>query len=104
MNLPGFSAEASAYKTAGKYWAVATGSSFGSKVSPMGGRCGALCCEYCEQCEGCKLYGDCPSGGVAICNLCTECQEAGKCSCNPCTCTTKKCCDGSCSTSHPVQC
>lgn len=110
MTIPGFTAEASVYKTTGQYWAAANGSKFGSQVFPMGKQCSSQCCGYCDECDNCSP-GDCPPHNPnccsSVCKLCFACRRIGKCTCDQqpsCTCTTTKCCNGNCSTSQPVQC
>jgi hypothetical protein len=59
MNIPGFAADASLYKTGGQYFGIATGSTFASQVLPM------ICCSECPECD-CNP-GDCPTGNPGCC-------------------------------------
>jgi hypothetical protein len=114
MNLPGFSADASLYKTSGHYRLSASAASMATvriglaqvrPPLPDGFPDGQFCRPGCGPCvpdpdsaTGCSRTCITPN-----CNdftrPCTGCRPPPVC-----TCTTTRCCDGNCTTSAPVSC
>ena len=108
MTVPGFTAEVSLYQTSGSYrqaarWAGRADARLGPAqlLLPDGGFCHPTC-------GACVSDPDSPTGCSRFCIL-ANCDDVTRpCTgCHPppvCTCTTKRCCNGVCTTSSPVRC
>lgn len=75
MNIPGFSAEATLYRTRGYYHMVATGMTSSGQVVPALPSCGN--CDWaCDKCVDCLRSGgtraSCPG-----CGVCSHCSRGG---------------------------
>ena len=89
MNMPGYTAESSIYRTSGQYWMTAGIDASGAIIRPQA--CDLDCLNDCTpDCD--EFIGQARARCLANCRrLC----------CPPppqCTCTKTKCCQGHCST------
>ena len=90
MNMPGFTAETSVYRTSGQYQMTAGFDANGAIIRPQA--CDIACLADCTpDCN--EFIGQARARCLKACRL--EC-------CTPpppqCTCTKTKCCQGNCST------
>jgi len=111
MTVPGFTAEVSLYQTSRPYRMAASGAGGAgahldlAQFLPLPDGGGPICR---PRCGPCLTDPDSPTGCSRFC-IRADCEDYTiRCTgCRPpvvCTCTTTRCCDGTCTTSSPVRC